>query len=87
MHIFLRLSLGVILSLVTSIPVVRAEQPVLQDLFASGKDDYHTYRIPAIVTSNKGTLLVFCEGRKNDRNDHGNLDMLCLLYTSDAADE
>ena len=76
MDTFLWPCLGFILSIVASIPVGSAEQPVLQDLFASGKDDYHTYRIPAIVTTNKGTLLVFCEGRKNNRNDHGNLDML-----------
>jgi len=37
---------------------------------------YHTYRIPAIVTTPTGMLLVFCEGRKFNRDDHGNVDML-----------
>ena len=60
---------------------VSADQPALQDLFASGSGGYHSYRIPAIVTSTKGTLLVFCEGRKNNRNDHGDLDMLLRRST------
>lgn len=46
------------------------------DIFASGVGDYHTYRIPAIVATKKGTLLAFCEGRKSGRGDAGNIDML-----------
>ena len=41
------------------------------DLFVRGKDGYHTYRIPAMVTSTNGTLLAFCEGRKNSGGDSG----------------
>ena len=32
------------------------------ELFTSGAEGYHTYRIPALVVSNGGTLLAFCEG-------------------------
>ena len=70
MHTLKKPSLTFIFSLIVFLSEARSAQPVLQDLFTSGKDDYHTYRIPAIVTTNKGTLLVFCEGRKNNRNDH-----------------
>jgi len=45
-------------------------------LFESGKGGYDTYRIPAIVKTTKGTLLAFCEGRKNSSSDTGNIDLL-----------
>lgn len=45
-------------------------------LFISGTDGYDTYRIPAIVTTNSGTLLAFCEGRKEGRGDAGNIDIV-----------
>lgn len=46
------------------------------DVFTSGADGYHTYRIPAIVVTKQGTLLAFCEGRKSDRRDHGDIDLV-----------
>ena len=46
------------------------------DVFVSGQEGYHTFRIPALLTSKKGTLLAFCEGRKDGRGDHGNLDLV-----------
>jgi sialidase-1 len=44
--------------------------------FTAGQDNYHTYRIPALVVTKQGTLLAICEGRKNGRGDHGNLDLV-----------
>ena len=35
------------------------------DLFISGKDGYHTFRIPSVIVTPQGTVLAFCEGRKN----------------------
>ena len=45
-------------------------------LFVGGTDGYHTYRIPSMVVTNKGTVLAFCEGRKNGPGDAGDIDML-----------
>jgi len=46
------------------------------DVFVSGTGGYHTYRIPALVTSKKGTVLAFCEGRRNSASDSGEIDLL-----------
>ncbi|CAK9102345.1 Asparagine synthetase [glutamine-hydrolyzing] 1, partial [Durusdinium trenchii] len=62
-------------------PVATAAEPMTTDVFVSGVDGYHTYRIPGLVVSNEGTLLAFCEGRRNDRRDHGDIDMLLKRST------
>jgi len=50
-------------------------------LFISGTDGYDTYRIPAMVTTNEGTLLAFCEGRKEGRGDAGYIDIVLKRST------
>lgn len=55
--------------------------PDQKPLFVSGRDGYHTYRIPALLTTGKGTLLAFCEGRKDSRSDHGDIDLLIRRST------
>ena len=32
-------------------------------LFMGGEGGYHTYRIPAVIRAQNGSLLAFCEGR------------------------
>lgn len=49
---------------------------VQTDLFISGEDGYHTYRIPALIVSASGTVLAFCEGRKDGAGDAGDIDIL-----------
>ena len=51
-----------------------ATEPLVEqsDLFVSGTEGYHTFRIPALVVSNRETVLAFCEGRKESRQDIGN---------------
>jgi sialidase-1 len=51
------------------------------DVFRAGQDDYHTYRIPAIVVTTNGTMLAFCEGRKSSRSDSGDIDLLVKRST------
>jgi sialidase-1 len=51
------------------------------DVFVSGEDGYHTYRIPAVVKAKTGALLAFCEGRKSAGGDSGNIDILLKRST------
>ena len=44
------------------------------ELFTSGVEGYHTYRIPALIVAPDGTILAFCEGRKNSPSDSGDID-------------
>jgi sialidase-1 len=46
------------------------------DLYVGGEGGYHTYRIPALIVSAKGTLLAFCEGRRNGSGDSGEIDVV-----------
>jgi sialidase-1 len=46
------------------------------DVFVSGQEGYHTFRIPAVIRTQKGTLIAFCEGRKAGRGDSGNIDLV-----------
>ena len=54
-------------------PVSKPEQ---SDLFVSGQEGYHTYRIPSVIVTQKGTVLAFCEGRKFRVNDASPTDMV-----------
>lgn len=56
-----------------------------QDIWVSGEGGYHTYRIPALITATDGTLLAFCEGRKNSRYDAGDIDLLLRRSTDGGA--
>lgn len=46
------------------------------EVFRSGQDGYHTYRIPALIETKRGTLLAFCEGRRSAGGDSGDIDLL-----------
>lgn len=46
------------------------------DVFVAGQNGYHTYRIPALAVTTKGTLLAFCEGRTNSRSDTDDINIV-----------
>ncbi len=72
---FVTVCVSVILGSLTSANA--AEQGLTQsDIFISGEEGYHTFRIPAIIATSKGTLLAFCEGRRGGRGDTGNIDIV-----------
>lgn len=49
---------------------------MITDVFVSGQDGYHTYRIPSIIVTTKGMVLAFCEGRKCGRSDAGDIALI-----------
>jgi sialidase-1 len=51
------------------------------DIFVAGADGYHTYRIPSLIVTKKGTVLAFAEGRKNSRSDTGDIDIVLKRST------
>ncbi len=63
---------------VTDDPALTRAGQVVESVpvFVAGRDGYHTYRIPALIVSPAGTLLAFSEGRKNNRRDHGDIDLV-----------
>ncbi|RMG00993.1 MAG: exo-alpha-sialidase, partial [Planctomycetota bacterium] len=53
------------------LPIAANEPLTSTDVFTSGSSGYFAYRIPAVVTTGKGTVLAFAEGRKHNLLDPG----------------
>ncbi|MET9440341.1 sialidase family protein [Streptomyces sp. NPDC006610] len=49
--------------------------------YVSGKGGYATYRIPAVVTTARGTVLAFAEGRRGGSGDSGDIDVVLRRST------
>jgi sialidase-1 len=45
------------------------------DVFKPGSNGFAHYRIPGLVVTAKGTILAYCEARKNDREDWGEIEV------------
>ena len=79
----MRLRIGLVSSFVVALGVnsPTLAQPTVShvDVFTSGNEGYHTFRIPAIVRAPDGSLLAFTEGRKENRSDPGGGD-IDLVY-------
>lgn len=58
-----------------------ADPPQQIDVYVSGRDGYRTYRIPSVIVTRQGTVLAFCEGRKNSSSDTGDIDLLLKRST------
>lgn len=77
-----RLALPLTLALLAlSVPAARAASCAHTDLFTGGQLDYKSYRIPALAVTAQGTVLAFCEGRKNGASDTGDIDLLVRRST------
>jgi sialidase-1 len=55
--------------------------PEKENLFDSGEGGYAIYRIPGIVVTAKGTVLVYCEARRSSGSDWGDIDILLRRST------
>ena len=63
-------------------------EPLLEqaDLYISGAEGFHTFRIPSIVVTTRGTVLAFCEGRRDGRHDSGDIAMVLRRSEDDRQD-
>jgi sialidase-1 len=52
-----------------------------RDVFVSGQERYHTYRIPSVVRLGDGALFALCEGRRNSSSDTGDIDLVSKRST------
>ncbi len=59
------------------------------DVYTSGTEGYHTFRIPAIETAPDGSLVAFAEARKYNQADPGfgrqDIDLVCRRSTDGGA--
>ena len=62
------------LTLVTR-AAVEPVAPAFSDVFLSGSADIKRYRIPGVVVTPKGTVLAYCEARRNGSADWGEIEV------------
>src|SRR5579871_6631867 len=75
-------ALGVAIALaLASTPRALADSPAETNLWTGGTDGYHTYRIPSLLVTARGSVLAFCEGRKTSGGDHGDVDLIMKRST------
>jgi sialidase-1 len=62
--------------LLCTVQIIAAE-PLLEktEVFPPGFNGITRYRIPGIVVTTKGTVLAYCEARKNDSSDWGEIEV------------
>ena len=67
----LTLGFPILLTLVSGVSPPAQAQPLFAetDVFVGGQDDVNTYRIPSLICTKSGTVLVFCEGRRDSNRD------------------
>jgi sialidase-1 len=56
-------------------PLFRSANMATPDKLASGIG-FHSFRIPAVVTTSTGRILAFAEGRRHDSQDHGDINLV-----------
>lgn len=75
MKIFFKFKLSLlIILLLCSVTQLFAQQ--LNHIYKNDEEGYKCFRIPALITTAKGYLLAFAEGRKNNCGDAGDIDLV-----------
>jgi hypothetical protein len=71
------------LTLLTLATTLHSAEPLLEktDLFEAGADGYALYRIPGMIVTQKGTVLAYCEARKDAKGDWGPIDIVMRRST------
>lgn len=75
------LLLSMLVSVTSGSEQTKLRPPVQTDVFVARADGVHTYRIPAMIMSPNGSLLVFCEARKQRISDASPTDMVLKRST------
>lgn len=71
------LTATVLLTPLTALPPASAATGCASSVpYASGRDGYDTFRVPAAVTTARGTVLAFAEGRHDGAGDTGHIDVV-----------
>jgi sialidase-1 len=65
--------------------VLSAQTLEQADVFPFGMDDVKVYRIPGLLVTPKGTLLAYCEGRRDGKADWGEIDVRLRRSTDGGA--
>tara|TARA_R110002111_G_C5999101_1_gene372917 strand:+ start:162 stop:1319 length:1158 start_codon:yes stop_codon:yes gene_type:complete len=77
--LFLNAELSEVVAQETNSPALKTVTETV--VFQRGESGYHSFRIPALIVSPQGTLLAFAEGRKNNLNDSGDIDLVLKRST------
>lgn len=56
--------------------ITNVNSQTLNHLYKSGEQGYACFRIPSIITTQKGTVLAFAEARRNNCGDAGDIDLV-----------
>ena len=71
------LAFAVVAALLAGLPAAEAagavEDPTI--LFRQGDGGFHTYRIPGVVVTARGSVLAWCEARKFTAADRGEIEI------------
>jgi sialidase-1 len=66
---------GVLFGLLLTPLTTKSASPKKAAVFPPGFNGVARYRIPGIVVTTKGTVMAYCEARKNDSKDWGEIEV------------
>lgn len=67
---------GAIAVLLIAISSLVGAEPERVDVYVGGTDGYASFRIPALGKAPDGSVLAFCEGRRQSAHDHGAIEVV-----------